>query len=1093
MKTEKTPLRMVRNCVATAFTLLLILGVIPAATSEFTEVSTTPAAHAQGTIQAPLTVQRVTPIDGSVFSVEMIANRAMKMSRLEIRTTANFGRNASAVQQKLTVDGQEVWNPSMRLSGKTLTASLNEEVEVRPGTRITVQWTKGQRFFPTANDFSATMFGSEVATTPPAQGNPTEGQNFHRIISDRRFESCSHSNGLLKAKMWWDATEATARQGGADVVEVVVHGGSNLAERININDSRLELRFGSRGNWTILRKDVDYSLTVSESSVFFKLHDTHQRGPRERESYDVEADIPLNGSAAGCQLFIWNQGEDAADDDPIATGNYARILHTNFFGYETCNHDAGLLKSKIWWGNSRTATSMGEADLVKVTINGADNLAQNVNVRDPRLELRFGSSSGWTQLHNNQDFSISMNGNSVFFKLKNSQARADLKVESFDVEADIPFRGSFTGCEMTLWNYDENIPEWLDQNAQPIDVTIPDTPTEDLTWLPPSASNPPLPQRCGGNIAFVFDTSNSVYREDPKTGQPYSRSITEAGLQAINALQGTASKVAIYNFASEANSLSKISTVPQGSREASLKDLKDPAQVEELRNAVRAYKDYEDGWTRATTRNGRGGTNYEAGLQQVAKGKFDVVYFITDGLPTTHDDHYKKDYDPGELTHQSDLSAAVVAANELKQANSRIEVVTVGFEPFSEHILKDGVFAYDEMTKPRQEWPVTDLGYGYGHAVYDSDLGANTREMVKRGQAIFVYNDERTKRYDVTNQPEVWRAGVRNTSKMAADISGEGAVTSSASFADLAARLKDLVLENCFGTLNVIKNIQNNDGTLTPGADWTFTTAVDDQQKVIIDGDDRKTSVTDVTDQNGGFGRTFDQSGRRGHTVNVVEQQQSEYTLQKQDDKNAVCTAQVFKGEGKGWETTKPNLVNIDDGRNPGFRVDIPFRGNVHCTIVNAKQLDVSITVQKVDAADKPEPLRGAEFLVNKIPAAESWPRTITDETPTVAGMKHGETYELIETKAPEGYQLLTKAVRFSVQRGEAGPQVVLEGGPEQYPQITIKRNEANKQQAEFIMQVADIRKGDLPLVGGIGVGWMALAAGIVAVAAIFLGRRSLS
>lgn len=403
------------------------------------------------------------------------------------------------------------------------------------------------------------------------------------------------------------------------------------------------------------------------------------------------------------------------------------------------------------------------------------------------------------------------------------------------------------------------------------------------------------------------------------------------------------------------------------------------------------------------------------------------------------------------------------------------------------------MFAYDEMTKLGQEWPVTELGSmrGQGHAVYDSGIGANTREMVKAGQAIFVYNDERTKRYDVTNQPEVWRAGVRNTSKMAADISGEGAVTSSTSFAGLAARLKDLVLENCFGTLNVTKNIQNNDGTLTPGADWTFKTTVDDQQNVIIDGNDRKSSVTDVTDQNGGFGRTFDQSSRRGHRVNVVEQQQSECTLQEQGDKNAVCTAQVFNGEG--WEKTKPNLANIDDGRNPGFRVDIPFRGNVHCTIVNAKQLDVSITVQKVNAADKPEPLSGAEFAVNKIPAAESWPRTITDDTPTVVGMKLGETYELVETKAPEGYQLLTKAVRFSIQRGEAGPQVFLEGGQKQYPQITIKRNEANKQQVEFIMQVADIRKGDLPLVGRIGVGWMAFAAGIVAVAAIFLGRRSLS
>lgn len=324
------------------------------------------------------------------------------------------------------------------------------------------------------------MFGSEVATTPPEQGNPTEGQNFHKISSSREWASCSHSSGLLKAKSGGDNTEATARQGGADVVEVVVDGASNLAERINFDDSRLELRFGSSNNWTKLRKDVDYSLTVSGSSVFFKLHDTHQRGPKERVSYDVEADIPLNGSAAGCELFIWHQGEDIADDDPIATGNYARILHTNDHRYETCNHDAGLLKSKIWWKNSRTATSMGEADLDKVTINGAVNLAQNVNVADPRLELRFGSSSEWPRLHNNQDFSISMNGNSVFFKLKNSQARAALSVESFDVEADIPFRGSSTGCEMTLWNYDESIPEWLDQNAQPIDVTIPDTPTEDF-------------------------------------------------------------------------------------------------------------------------------------------------------------------------------------------------------------------------------------------------------------------------------------------------------------------------------------------------------------------------------------------------------------------------------------------------------------------------------------------------------------------------------------------------------------------------------------------------------------------------------------
>ncbi|MBG9313584.1 hypothetical protein I4J32_10450 [Corynebacterium diphtheriae bv. mitis] len=399
---------------------------------------------------------------------------------MEIASRTRLAARPADGIKGLTVNGESLPTNWISSTGNSLSVDFRNEIEVQPGSPITVSWAAGERNLPSRSSVSATMFGSEVATTPPEQGNPTEGQNFHKISSSREWASCSHSSGLLKAKSGGDNTEATARQGGADVVEVVVDGASNLAERINFDDSRLELRFGSSNNWTKLRKDVDYSLTVSGSSVFFKLHDTHQRGPKERVSYDVEADIPLNGSAAGCELFIWHQGEDIADDDPIATGNYARILHTNDHRYETCNHDAGLLKSKIWWKNSRTATSMGEADLDKVTINGAVNLAQNVNVADPRLELRFGSSSGWPRLHNNQDFSISMNGNSVFFKLKNSQARAALSVESFDVEADIPFRGSSTGCEMTLWNYDESIPEWLDQNAQPIDVTIPDTPTEDF-------------------------------------------------------------------------------------------------------------------------------------------------------------------------------------------------------------------------------------------------------------------------------------------------------------------------------------------------------------------------------------------------------------------------------------------------------------------------------------------------------------------------------------------------------------------------------------------------------------------------------------
>ena len=1098
MKTEKTPLRMVRKSVATAFTLLLILGVIPAATSEFTDFSTTPAAHAQGTIQAPVTVTRVELQSPPNFTIHMSASQAMKMTRLEIASRTTLATRPADRIKGLTVNGESLPTNRISSTGNSLSVEFGNEIEVQPGSLITVSWAAGERRRPSQSSLSVTMEGIEIGMNPPVdagllngedmapitEGNPVSGAGFSTITNRRRWDECSQNSGLLYAKTWWDPSPETAEQGGVDVVEVAVNGVSNLSGRVNVNDPRLKLRFGSDNDgWQELRKDEDYTLTVSGGSVYFTLKTTQNRAPLAQVSYDVEAYIPLRDSATGCRVNLWHKEETGSQDNhnPVLSASHREVPNSR--RYDQCHHNNGLLFAKTWWDKKWATTEHGGVDVVEVAVNGVSNLSGRVNVNDPRLKLRFGSDNdGWQELRKDEDYTLTVSGGSVYFTLKTTNRRPSEKQVSYDVEAYIPLRGSQTGCQIIMW---KEKPQWFNPDAGSIDLTVGETPTTELRgWLPESLPNPTATPRCGAKIALVFDTSDSLGRNNAIG----AISSVEAGRRVIDALEGSGSEMAIYNFASAAKSVPAMST--------DTLSLNDADSVKKLRNAVTSL-------TRPFTRNGRGGTNYEAGLGQVPSGEFDTVYFITDGLPTTSSRDYPYGFDIGNLINQSDLSAAVKEANRLKNSGTRIETIMAGFEPFDEYILKDDYFQVASVEHQKtpavsgvttgiaKPWPHLE-GIGYPSYYGQAD---SVRELVTTGEITIRDTPDRYKavKYDITNQPEIWRAAVRNTKTIASDISSPDAVTTVAQFTDLAKNLSELVLQNCFGTLSVTKKIQNDDGTLTPGADWTFTTTVDDQQNVIIDGDDRKSSVTDVTDQNGDFGRSIDQSGRRGYSVNVVEQQQSEYTLQKQGDKNAVCTAQVFKGEGKGWETTKPNLVNIDDGRNPGFRVDIPFRGNVHCTIVNAKQLDVSITVQKVDAADKSVPLGGAEFLVNKIPAAESWPRTITEGTRTVSGLKHGETYELIETKAPEGFQLLTKAVRFSIQRGEKGPQVVLEGGEEQYPQIKIKPNEANKQQAEFIMQVADIRKGDLPLVGGIGVGWMAFAAGIVAVAAIFLGRRSLS
>ena len=762
-----------------------------------------------------------------------------------------------------------------------------------------------------------------------------------------------------------------------------------------------------------------------------------------------------------------------AQGNPTNTGKYLRIANQR--DHDACSYTNGVLYSKTWWDNSPKTMQQGNVDVVEVNIPNITNLADKINTSNPALRLRIGSGSGWTDLQKDKDYSITVSGSSVFFALRNSQQRAPSQQTSYDVEAYIPLTASASGCKMTLWNHDENIPEWLRPNASPVDVDGPDTPREELNWLPASSKNPARPQRCGLNIALVFDTSDSVFRKPE-----WPRSAMNAGLGVIDAMQGTGSRLSIYNFASEAGSIPSIS--------AKDKNLNDNDDVEELRAAVNGF----DTDKPIRIPGGRGGTNWEAGLEQIPDGKYDVVYFITDGLPTTSNRDYPGEgFDVGELTNQSDLSRAVEQANRIKESGTRIETVTIGIPPFKENILKDDYFNYNDVSKKPDKWPRND----YGYPAHDSGAGLNVHDMVEQGQAIYIWNaPQNGKRYDVTNQPEIWRAAIRNTKTMAADVSGSDAVTTVEDFGSLEKSLRELVLDNCFGSINVTKLIHGPDGKVSPGQNWTFDTSVDGGQESIIDGEDdkdRKAAVTDSTNEDGSFSRRLDQSSGTGQSIKVVEHQQDGYNLHKQGNgDNAVCTTGVYK-DGE-WTTTQSTAIrNIDDADKPGFGVDVPFRGIVNCTIENSTvPVKIDLTVQKVSFDDKTEPLNGAEFTLYKVNGANREEvKVLKDGSTSVVDLQVGEHYELVETQAPDGYQLLSRPVKFEVIARESGePEISMEGGADQYPEISIKVDDKKPKHA--IMQVADIRKGDLPKTGGRGLGMIALLAAFVAAGAAITARR---
>jgi hypothetical protein len=165
--------------------------------------------------------------------------------------------------------------------------------------------------------------------------------------------------------------------------------------------------------------------------------------------------------------------------------------------------------------------------------------------------------------------------------------------------------------------------------------------------------NPPAVQSCGLNIAMVADLSISVGAK----GLP---NLTKAMDGLVDGLRGTPSKVALFNFSSHSPAR-QYNSVNQNY--PALMDVQTTAQGTAVKNLYSNWVvDSATNWDHAF---------WTVAAEQPSR-QYDVVVFITDGLPTWHSTAQDNALPIGGYGNLRSLEAAVYSANLLKGRGARI-------------------------------------------------------------------------------------------------------------------------------------------------------------------------------------------------------------------------------------------------------------------------------------------------------------------------------------------------------------------------------------------------------------------------------------
>ena len=191
----------------------------------------------------------------------------------------------------------------------------------------------------------------------------------------------------------------------------------------------------------------------------------------------------------------------------------------------------------------------------------------------------------------------------------------------------------------------------------------------------------------------------------------------------------------------------------------------------------------------------------------------------------------------------------------------------------------------------------------------------------------------------------------------------------------LQETLVSIATASCQGTITVVKQIHNLDGTTGPGVGWTFS-ATNSRGPV--------TPPSGATSSNGTVNFTVPDNS----VATLTETQQSGYQLVQQNGSNAVCTS-------GGNPITSTNVGAT------GFSVPIGSRQILSCTVVNSL-IPATLTLSKtVD-----NPFGGDADPVDWTLQAAG-PQTISGPSGSAAvtGAKVAPgTYLLSELDGPDGY-----------------------------------------------------------------------------------------
>ena len=506
------------------------------------------------------------------------------------------------------------------------------------------------------------------------------------------------------------------------------------------------------------------------------------------------------------------------------------------------------------------------------------------------------------------------------------------------------------------------------------------------------ADNPKLPQVCGLNVALVFDLSNSI-------GDSGLTATKQAGKSVIDALAGTPTTLGLFNFGT-------VAPVANTEDHPEL-NLSDANDVGKARSVVNRYT---HGGASSTDRfTDWGGTNWEGALKNVNESgvKYDVVYFITDGAPTTNNSQLPKNFDgefhnayggdPGRITHNIDVTAAINQANALKRKGTRIEALAVGTFDQPTPVLRDDVryaggpkgwntpygllvdYAFRDIFPGRfitvDDGTVEagkDFTYAYKGGL-NNNLFGTYRPARKANPYYFRLEDEIRQTPLATTYKRYVRVGDANgnvwdqlvpetggsrqyTRKFdtAYQIMGSivgpsnDGLTKVASFSDLTNKLKEATTAGCEGSLTVKKQILDEDGKILEdeAEGWEFE-AFDLKGDLYASLTDGSPGLKATTGENGRVSYSFDTNvPHKNGTISVRETLKDGYRLYKQDGSNATCEA---------VDITDPDAVakpvDVTDVKETGFNVGIGTGLAVFCTVQNYQ--GNSFHVSKTPHADQ--------------------------------------------------------------------------------------------------------------------------------------------